>query len=103
MVVNVYQPVDDGIYFVHDEDLWISLYKGVEVHFKVRWGWLVTDLLRDGRGCSGIWINHQTVVMKLAFRAEPFCFGDRMVCVREIAEGTFCPHFGTWIRFIVYR
>ena len=78
-------------------------YKWVEVHFEVRWGWLVTDLLRDGRGCSGIWIHHQTVVMKLTFRAEPFCFDDRMVCVREIAESAFSSHLEMWVRFIVDR
>ena len=40
-----HQPVDDDIDLVHDEDLWISKYKGVEVHFEVRWGRLVSDLV----------------------------------------------------------
>ena len=80
---------DDVIDLVHDEDLWISRDKGVEVHVKVRWSGLVTDLLRDGGGCIGIRVYLQTVVMTLSFRVETFCFGDRMVCVREIAKGIY--------------
>ena len=44
----VHHPEDDGIDRVHDEDLWISWYNGVEVHVKVRRGGLVTDLLGEG-------------------------------------------------------
>ena len=99
----VHHSEDNGIDLVHDEDLWISRYKGVDVHVEVRWGWLVTDLLKDGRECSGIRIHLQTVVMDLVFRAEPFCVGDRMVCVREIAKSVFSSHLETWIRFIVER
>ena len=53
----VHHSEDNGIDLVHDEDLWISRYKGVDVHVEVRWGWLVTDLLKDGRECSGIRIH----------------------------------------------
>ena len=45
--MHVHQPVDDGIDLVHDEDLWISRDKGVEVHFEVRWGRLVSDLVSN--------------------------------------------------------
>ena len=70
--MHVHHPEDDNIDLVHDEDLWISRYKGVEVHVEVRGGWLATDLLRDERGCSGIRIHHQTVVVNLAFGVVPF-------------------------------
>ena len=82
---------------------WISRDKGVKVHVKVRWGGLVTDLLRDGGGCIWIRVYLQTVVMELSFRAETVCLGDRMVCVREIAKGVFDSNRETWIRFIVER
>ena len=72
MVVYVHHPEDDGIDLVHDDDLWISRYKGVEIHVKVRWGGLVADLLRDGRGCIEIRVHLQIVVMELVFRVEAF-------------------------------
>ena len=103
MVVYVHRPEDYGIDIVHDEDLWISWYKVGEVHVKGWWGWMVTDLLGDGRGCSGIRVHLQTVVMELVFRAESFCFGDHMVCVREIAKEVFGFHLYTWIQFIGKR
>ena len=82
LVMHVHQPVDDGIDLVHDEDWWISRYKGIKVHVEVRWGRLVSDLLSNGRGCGGIRHYLQTVVMKLEFGAEPFGFRNCMVCVR---------------------
>ena len=79
----VHHSEDNGIDLVHDEDLWISRYKGVETHVKVQWGGLVADLLGDGGWCIGIRVHLQAVVMELVFNAEKFCFGDRMVCSRD--------------------
>ena len=66
-------------------------------------GGLVTDLLVEGEGCHDIRVHLQTVVMELVYRAESFCFGDRILCVREIAKGVFGSHLETWIRFIGER
>ena len=101
--MHVHHPVDDGIDLVHDEDLWISRYKGVETHVKVRWGGLVADLLGDGGWCIGIRVHLQAVVMELVFNAEKFCFGDRMVCVCEIEKGVIGSNRETWVRFIGER
>ena len=98
--MNVHDPGDHRIEFVHDEGLWVSWNKWINVHVKVRWCSLVIDLLVEGERYFFIKVHLQTVVVELVFRASCFSFGDDIVCVRKIAKGRFGIHLQTWVQRI---